>query len=151
MSRAQSPNKLKSYLLVFVQFACLGALALTGPILARHPLLLALEAAALALAGWALLTMRPTNMNVTPDVRGDSVLVAHGPYRVVRHPMYASILLGTLAIVLDTPNLLRWVIWGILLIDLVLKLNYEEHLLAAHHPDYALLQQKTWRLAPFIY
>jgi protein-S-isoprenylcysteine O-methyltransferase Ste14 len=38
-----------------------------------------------------------------------------------------------------------------LLADLVLKLNYEERLLAAHHPDYALLQQKTWRLAPFIY
>ena len=151
MSRAQSPNKLKSYALVFVQFACLGALALTGPILARHPLLLAVEAAALALAGWALLTMRPTNMNVTPDVRGDSVLVAHGPYRVVRHPMYASILLGTLAIVLDAPSPLRWVIWALLLADLVLKLNYEERLLAAHHPDYALLQQKTWRLAPFIY
>jgi protein-S-isoprenylcysteine O-methyltransferase Ste14 len=151
MSRAQSPNKLKSYLLVFVQFACLGALALTGPILARHPLLLTLEAAALALAGWALLTMRPTNMNVTPDVRGDSVLVAHGPYRVVRHPMYASILLGTLAIVLDAASPLRWVIWAMLLADLVLKLNYEERLLAAHHSDYALLQQKTWRLAPFIY
>jgi protein-S-isoprenylcysteine O-methyltransferase Ste14 len=151
MSRAQSPNKLKSYLLVFVQFACLGALALTGPILARHPLLLALEAAALALAGWALLTMRPTNMNVTPDVRAGSVMVSHGPYRVIRHPMYAAILLGTLAIVLDAPSPLRWVIWAMLLADLVLKLNYEERLLAAHHPDYALLQQKTWRLAPFIY
>lgn len=151
MSRAQSPNKLKSYLLVFVQFACLGALALTGPILARHPLLLALEAAALALAGWALLTMRPTNMNVTPDVRAGSVMVSHGPYRVIRHPMYAAILLGTLAIVLDAPSPLRWVIWAVLLADLVLKLNYEERLLAAHHPDYALLQQKTWRLAPFIY
>jgi protein-S-isoprenylcysteine O-methyltransferase Ste14 len=151
MSRDQSPNKLKSYLLVFVQFACLGALALTGPILARHPLLLALEAAALALAGWALLTMRPTNMNVTPDVRAGSVMVSHGPYRVIRHPMYAAILLGTLAIVLDAPSPLRWVIWAVLLADLVLKLNYEERLLAAHHPDYALLQQKTWRLAPFIY
>lgn len=151
MSRVQSPNKLKSYALVFVQFACLGALALTGPLLARHPLLLALEAAALALAGWALLTMRPTNMNVTPDVRAGSVMVSHGPYRFVRHPMYASILLGTLALVLDTPALLRWAIWAVLLVDLVLKLNYEEALLVAHHPEYAVLQQKTKRLAPFIY
>ena len=105
----------------------------------------------MALAGWALLTMRPTNMNVTPDVRAGSVMVSHGPYRVIRHPMYAAILLGTLAIVLDAPSPLRWVIWAVLLADLVLKLNYEERLLAAHHPDYALLQQKTWRLAPFIY
>jgi protein-S-isoprenylcysteine O-methyltransferase Ste14 len=151
MSRAQSPNKLKSYALVLVQFACLGALALTGPILARHPLLLTLEAAALALAGWALLTMRPTNMNVTPDVRAGSVLIGHGPYRVIRHPMYAAILLGTLAIVLDAPTPLRWVIWAVLLIDLIVKLTYEEKLLAAHHPEYVALQQKTWRLAPFIY
>jgi protein-S-isoprenylcysteine O-methyltransferase Ste14 len=151
MGNVAAPNKLKSYALVVIQFACLGALALTGPILARNPLLLALEAAALALAGWALLTMRPTNMNVTPDVRADSVLVAHGPYRFIRHPMYASILLGTLAIVIDAPTLLRWAIWAVLLIDLIVKLTYEETLLAAHHPEYVALQQKTWRLAPFIY
>jgi protein-S-isoprenylcysteine O-methyltransferase Ste14 len=151
MRHTLSPNKLKSYALVLVQFACLGVLALTGPILARNPLLLALEVAALVLACWALLTMRPTNMNVTPDVRPDSVMVSYGPYGFIRHPMYASILLGALALVLDAPSLLRWVIWGVLLVDLVVKLNYEEALLAAHHPAYAALQQKTWRLAPFIY
>jgi protein-S-isoprenylcysteine O-methyltransferase Ste14 len=144
-------NKLKSYLLVLVQFACLGALALTGPILARNSWLLAAEVAALALALWALATIRLDNMNVTPDVRPDSVMVGHGPYRFIRHPMYASILLGTLALVLDTPTPLRWAIWGVLLIDLIVKLTYEETLLAAHHPEYAALQQRTKRLAPFIF
>ena len=151
MSGDVQRNKLKSYLLVFVQFACLGALALTGPILARNPWLLAVEVAALALALWALVTIRLDNMNVTPDVRPDSVMVGHGPYRFIRHPMYASILLGALVLVLDTPSPLRRAIWAVLLIDLIVKLTYEEELLAAHHPDYAALQQRTKRLAPFIY
>ena len=144
-------SKLKSYLLVFVQFACLGALALTGPILARNPWLLAVEVAALALALWALVTIRLDNMNVTPDVRADSVMVGHGPYRFIRHPMYASILLGALVLVLDTPSPLRWAIWAVLLVDLIVKLTYEEALLVAHHPEYAVLQQRTKRLTPFIY
>lgn len=151
MSRDTQPSKAKSYLLVFIQFACLAALALTGPLLARNPGLLAMEAAALALAAWALLTVRLDNMNVTPDVRPDSIMVSHGPYRFIRHPMYASILLGALALVLDAPSLLRWAIWGVLLIDLVAKLTYEEQLLVAHHPEYAELQQRTKRLAPFIF
>jgi protein-S-isoprenylcysteine O-methyltransferase Ste14 len=134
-------SKLKSYLLVFVQFACLGALVLTGPVLARNPILLVVEVAALALALWALLTVRLDNMNVTPDVRPDSVMVSHGPYRYIRHPMYASILLGALALVLDTPSPLRWAIWGVLLVNLIVKLTYEETLLVAHHPEYAALQQ----------
>ena len=52
---------------------------------------------------------------------------------------------------LDTPSPLRWAIWAVLLIDLIVKLTYEEKLLAAHHPEYAALQQRTKRLAPFIY
>ena len=151
MKETAPRNRFKSYLLVFIQFACLFAILLTGPILARNPLLLAVEVLAVALALWALLTVRLDNLNVTPDVRPDSVLVLHGPYRFIRHPMYASILLGTLALVLDQPTPLRWTIWAVLVIDLIVKLNYEEKLLVAHHPAYATLQQSTKRLVPFIY
>lgn len=66
---------LKSYTLVVIQFGALLALALTGPIIARHPVLLAVELAALALAVWAIVTMRLRHINVLPDVRPDSRLV----------------------------------------------------------------------------
>lgn len=145
------PNLLKSYILVFIQFGALIVLALTGPIVARNPLFLLMEIAALALAAWAILTVRIHNVNVLPDVRKQSRLVREGPYRWIRHPMYASILLGALALVVNEPSWLRWLIYAILLINLLIKLSYEERLLAAAFPMYAAYQQTSWRLIPLIY
>lgn len=145
------PDLLKSYTLVVIQFGALLALALTGPIIARHPVLLAVELAALALAMWAIVTMRLRHINVLPDVRPDSRLVRQGPYRWIRHPMYASILLGALALVLDESTPLRWLIYIVLLVNLLVKLHYEERLLAAAFPLYTAYQEVSKRLIPFIY
>lgn len=141
----------KSYALVAVQFACLAAIALTGPWLAPQPWWLALEVAALALGIWALLTVRLDNVDVVPDPRQDARLVRHGPYRWIRHPMYASLLLGTVALVLAQPSFVRWVLWLILLIDLLIKLHYEERLLMQHFAEYGAYMAASKRLIPYLY
>ncbi len=41
--------------------------------------------------------------------------------------------------------------WVVLLIDLVLKLTYEERLLVESFPSYAEYRQHSKRLVPFIY
>lgn len=144
-------RRLTSYTLVAIQFACLFAIAVTGPILARNPLLLALEIGALLLGVWALLTVRLDKVNVVPDPRHDAELVRHGPYRWIRHPMYAALLFGTLALVLDAPSLLRWGLWLILLINLLFKLHYEERLLVEHFAGYRAYMATSKRLVPFLY
>lgn len=145
------PNRLKSYVLVGIQFTALLTLVGTGPWLARHSVLLTMEVAALALAAWAILTMRIRHLNVFPDVRQGSRLVREGPYRWIRHPMYAAILLGALALVLDAPTPLRWLVYAVLAVDLLVKLHYEERLLAAAFPAYRAYQETSKRLIPFIY
>ena len=145
------PNRLKSYSLVAIQFACLAVIAFTGPLLAQNPLLLALELAGAGLGVWAILSVRIGNFNVVPDVRADGQLVQQGPYRFIRHPMYASLLLASLALVLDAPLWGRWLVWGVLLVDLLVKLSYEERLLVAHFPAYATYQRASKRLVPFVW
>ena len=144
-------KQLRSYVFVIVQFACLIAIALTGPLIARNPLWLALEAAALLLGLWTLWTMRAGRFNIVPDVPANSQLITHGPYRFIRHPMYATLLLGALALVLNAPTPLRAAVWVVLLVDLVLKLNYEERLLVESFPSYAEYRQRSKRLLPFVY
>ena len=41
--------------------------------------------------------------------------------------------------------------WGVLVVDLVVKLTYEERLLAAHFPAYAAYQQASKRLVPLVW
>ncbi len=144
-------SRLVSYTLVAIQFACLIAIVLTGSILARNPVLLALELAALLLGMWAILTVRIGNVNVLPDPRREAVLVQSGPYRWIRHPMYAALLLGTLALVLDSPSVLRSSLWIVLLIDLVIKLHYEERMLLDHFGGYEAYMAGSKRLIPYLF
>lgn len=141
----------KSYALVAIQFAALIALAMTGPVIARQPAWLAVELLGIGLGVWAIVAQRFINFNVTPDVKVEGFLVQTGPYRWIRHPMYASLILIGIALVADSSSWLRLAMLLILVVDLVVKLNYEERLLTAHYPAYAAYTQRTKRLIPFIY
>ncbi|MCW5873801.1 MAG: hypothetical protein KIS88_04070 [Anaerolineales bacterium] len=141
----------KANLFVFVQFAAIGGLLLTGPWLPQPPALLALLAAGGALVVWAMLSMGFGNFGASPVPLAEARFVARGPYAIIRHPMYTGLLLATLALVLAAPSPPRITMWLVLLVDLVLKLHYEESLLGAKFPQYAEYQQRTKKLVPFIF
>lgn len=144
-------NSPKSYLLVAIQMLALALIILPGPWLARPPIWLLIELAGLGLGVWAVLAMRLSNFNIVPDVKPTGQLVRRGPYRWLRHPMYTALLLVTLALLLAEFSWPRLLLWLILLADLLIKLNYEEQLLAAHFAEYREYQQATKRLVPLLY
>ena len=65
--------------------------------------------------------------------------------------MYTALLLLTLPLIIAAPTLPRCVIEALLLLDLVLKLRYEERLLHAHFSNYAAYARRTWRVIPGLY
>ena len=143
-------NLFRSYVLVGIQFLCVGFILITGPILASGWMTLGSELLGLGLGLWALLTMTGRNLSILPDVRGGSTLVTHGPYRFIRHPMYTSLLLVTMALILDMFSFERFMVWVLLLGNLWIKLRYEEQLLARYFEEYQEYQRRTKRLVPFL-
>lgn len=144
-------STIKSYTLVFVQFLCIGLILITGPIFPANIFLLIIELAGVALGIWAIAVMGIGRFNIVPDPKEGSRLVTRGPYKIIRHPMYLSLLLFTLPLVIADFSWWRSVFWLVLLIDLVLKLNYEETLLEKKLDGYREYRRHSYKLIPFIY
>jgi protein-S-isoprenylcysteine O-methyltransferase Ste14 len=140
-----------SYLYVIIQILMIVVIGITGPIIPQSPVFLGGAILGVLLMLWALWTMRLSNLNVLPHLKANCILVTSGPYRLIRHPMYAAVLLVTLSLVLNHPMLLRAGYWLVLLIDLHFKFMYEEKLLRDKYPQYSDYMQQTKRLIPFIY
>lgn len=141
-------------LLVAIQFVSLGVLI----VLAAQKLVLQPVPAsawlAFGLSGlvglWALLANRPGNFNIHPTPRANGKLVAHGPYRWIRHPMYTAVMLLGLACVLMRGDVLAWLFWGGLCLVLVSKAVLEERWMMALHPSYAHYQSRTRWFIPYL-
>jgi protein-S-isoprenylcysteine O-methyltransferase Ste14 len=144
-------NKPLEYSLVFVQFATLAYVVLSTSWKYMPVWSFIIIGLSGILAFWAIATMQLDNLKVTPSPGEDARLVTNGPYRLIRHPMYTSLLLFMLPLVVGEFSLLRLILGVLLLIDLVVKLNYEEHLLVKKFPQYGGYRHKTSRMVPFIY
>jgi len=147
----QKMNLFKSLTFVAIQFICLGLIAVTGSLFPSNEFLLMIELLGLGLGIWAVYSMRIGNFNIVPDPLARSKLVTTGPYRLIRHPMYLALLLTTLPLVINEFDLFRFVIWLVLLFNLLLKLNYEENLLVTELAGYDQYIRKSARLIPFLY
>ena len=100
---------------------------------------------------WARATLG-RNWSARILIKKDHSLIDDGPYRWVRHPIYAGILLmmtGTVAVLGTTCSLP-----GLLLVfaAAVIKAGREEVLLKRHFPgDYQIYSRKVKRLLPLIW
>jgi protein-S-isoprenylcysteine O-methyltransferase Ste14 len=144
--------------LAFVVVLCAAAFDnRTHAIDVRHPSPSALGAFALIAAGlWlrrrALAALGP-HFSIKLVLRDDHRLVETGPYRWIRHPNYAGlvlVMLGT-ALVLQSPLALAAVVL-VWLPALLLRIRQEEDALREHLGEpYARYARRTWRLCPGLY
>ena len=100
---------------------------------------------------WAMLTMKLINVQAIPDPKKDGVFVSKGPYALIRHPMYTSLLMVTIPMVVDYYSLSRLFVVIVLFINLMVKIQYEEGLLLRHYKAYAVYRKKTWKIIPWLY
>ena len=79
-------------------------------------------AAGLLLAAWSLWTLGKS-FGIAPADRG---LVRCGPYRLLRHPMYAGELLAVFGASWGCFTLWNLALWSLLLLSVILRIHWEE-------------------------
>lgn len=144
-------HPLWSYGLVLLQFSSIAMILTSGAWWTNHWLSWSAQAIGLLLGVWAVQTMHLGRFNIVPDPKEDSQLVEVGPYRWIRHPMYASILWLLFPMLIADGDLWRWMWFLVLLLTLLLKLHYEESLLSQRFQDYKAYQQRSKKLLPWVY
>lgn len=97
---------------------------------------------------WSLLSLN-RSFGLVPADRG---LVTCGPYRWIRHPMYAGELLFFLGFGLEHPTTWNGVLLLGLLIGLPVRAKVEERLLVAASPAYRTYRERVrWRFLPAVF
>jgi protein-S-isoprenylcysteine O-methyltransferase Ste14 len=86
-------DKAKPWVYVVVQFGTILFLLVTGRWFVRYPVGFGIQMAGIGLVLWAVFVMGLRRLRVQPVVDQETRLVTTGPYRLVRHPMYAASLL----------------------------------------------------------
>ncbi len=127
---------------------CLVWLVYQHALFGTGPVTISIQVAAILLMLWARLTfgMRSFHASANPTAGG---LVTHGPYRFVRHPIYAAVLYFTWAGYVAHPALVN--LPAVLLASALLgiRMMAEERLLMGMYPDYSDYARRTRRVIPF--
>lgn len=98
----------------------------------------------LFLSIWALVALGGS-LSISPSDRG---LVQSGPYRLIRHPMYAGELLALFGLCFANPMLWNWVILAVFGVSIYMRIVEEESILDGYHK---YQQRVTWRLVPWLW
>ncbi|MBI1793393.1 MAG: hypothetical protein HYR70_04290 [Chloroflexi bacterium] len=98
----------------------------------------------LALSIWSLAAVGDS-FSIAPSDRG---LVQRGPYRFLRHPMYAGELLSLLGVLVSKPLLWNWIVLAAFAASVYIRIVAEEALLEGY---YRYTRSVKWKLIPLVW
>lgn len=136
---------------VIAQFILLAAIAWPMGTLSFSSIGFLFVLASMVIALSAFMVNRPGNFNVRPDPKKSGKLIVHGPYRLIRHPMYTSLFFAGLGVLFFQFSIYKLVAWLLLIVVLALKARFEEKALCLHHQDYANYQKTNKAFIPWIW
>lgn len=125
-------------------------LLFTGRLLSWSPWAWGPQLAALALAVWARAAFARGQFSVLPDPRQPR-LIESGPYRWIRHPMYAAAEIVLWSGVLRHLSVATVAAGLCALAVVIVRVRDEEARLRAGVPGYAEYARRTRRIVPFVF
>ena len=111
---------------------------------------LILTAIGLFIVVWARLCLGK-NWSLIRTQKSNTKLVTSGPYHLIRHPIYAGLVLSLLGVTLTMG--IYWIIfWAVMVAFFVNSAYIEEKSMTSRFPkDYSSYKVKTKMLIPFIF
>ena len=138
-----------SALPLLVVIGAIVFLALTHSLLSASPLVIAVQLAAIALSVSARLSF-PRDAFRVVAAPGGSEIIRRGPYRFIRHPMYAAALLFIWSAILSHLSWLNVSVGVVVTAFACARVIAEERLLRQRFPAYVDYARSTKAVIPFV-
>ena len=148
-SFAERYGKVLSPPVFAVLILAVAVLACTQSLAGEGPVSIGLQTVAIALMLWARVTFgrRSFHFKADPTAGG---LVTTGPYRFLRHPIYAAVLLFVwtgVAVHASPQSVARGIVETAMT---ALRILFEEALVRRTYPEYDDYTRRTKRVLPFL-
>jgi len=151
MSLKKRTENIKSIILTIGQYSTLTYLMIFSKWISPNYYLSIIQIIGFIVAAWAIWEMNKSKLNISPIPRFGSKLIQSGPYKLIRHPMYLSLILTLTPAMISYYKPLHLAIYIVFLINLVFKMFFEESLLKEYFVDYKMYMKKSWRLFPYFF
>ncbi len=128
----------------------LAFMVLTKRFFSPLPGVIALQVLGMLIVVWARLTFGMRSFHVASSAtRGG--LVTTGPYRYVRHPIYAGVMLILAGVLVGHHDLATLMSVGCVFAALGVRIVAEERSVLEAYPEYASYAQRTKRIIPWLF
>jgi len=141
---------MKSLILVGIQILGIGILAMTTKLSGLTLAPTVFISLGLSIGFVAIFEMKKSKLSLFPDVSREAKLITTGIYKYIRHPMYTSVLAVCLGLLLSGVSLLRLGVFLVLLVDICVKIRFEEGLLEKRFAEYKSYKESSKKLVPYI-
>ena len=141
-----------SRLLVFIQFTGILLSILPLKTSSAHNILYLWVSAFGILLGLITLSYNKIdNFRIIPELKPKSQLILTGPYHLIRHPMYSSLVIIVFGTSLYRNHLINFIGLTLLIVAVYAKAKKEEFLLENFYPAYKDYRKRTAMFIPFLW
>lgn len=125
-------------------------LYLNGGLFSFSPWVITFQAIAVLLMIWARVTFGGRSFHASANPTGGG-LVTTGPYRYLRHPIYAAVLVFTWAGIFGNLSIVNALLGVLVFGGAFTRILCEERLVRVRYPEYDQYAEKTKRLIPYVF
>ncbi|NRD24587.1 isoprenylcysteine carboxylmethyltransferase family protein [Winogradskyella litoriviva] len=119
-------------------------------IISKNLLAIAIQSASVVLMIWSRITFGIKSFNASSNTIKEK-LVTNGPYKWLRHPIYAAIIYFFIGCLIAYPNIKTLIAVIVIVICTYVRMLLEEKELLIAFKDYAQYSKKVKRIIPFVF